>query len=506
MPLKSQDRIIGVLNVESPKLEAFNSQEQRLIETLADVASVALSRAEYFNLLLESQERFEHLATSSPDIIYRLRLHPEVRLDYISPAAAKITGYRSEDFYSDPELWFKIVHPEDQPKIKALFENNESFNRPVEIRWIRKDGQVIWGEHINIPLYDDSGNIIAFDGIARDITERKHTEEKIQRTHNILLSLLDNVDDVIYVADMDTYEILFANSYTKKLFGRELVGGLCYKEFQNLDSPCSFCTNDRIKALNYVPYYWEYTNPITKRDYYIVDRVIRWPDGRDVRFEIARDVTELKIRERQLRQYAEKIESLLNQVVIAFSSAMEFRDPYTAGHQRRVAELSWAIAQELGLSEEQLQGLRVAALLHDIGKSLFVPTEILSKPGRLTEWEMALVKVHPQAGYEVLKKVDFPWPVAEIVLQHHERLDGSGYPQGLKGEEILFEARIIAVADVVEAMSSHRPYRPALGVDKALEEIESQKGRLYDPQVVEACWRVFSRGFTFPSILKPESK
>jgi putative nucleotidyltransferase with HDIG domain len=182
---------------------------------------------------------------------------------------------------------------------------------------------------------------------------------------------------------------------------------------------------------------------------------------------------------------------------MAFSSAMELRDPYTAGHQRRVTELALAIAQEMGLSGEQLKGLQVASLLHDIGKGLVVPAEILSKPGQLTVWEMALIKIHPQAGYEVLKKVDFPWPVAEIVHQHHERLDGSGYPQGLKDKDILLEAKIIAVADVVEAMSSHRPYRPSLGTEKALEEIEAQKGVLYDPQVVEACLRVFARGFSF---------
>lgn len=408
-------------------------------------------------------------------------------------------GFKPEDFYADPELWLKIIHPEDRSLAKAALEDQEFFNRPVEIRWLREDGQIIWAEHINIPLYDDLGQIIAFDGIARDITERKQTEQKIQKAYKILLSLLDNVDDVIYVADMDTYEILFANSYTKKLFGKELVGGRCYQEFQNLDSPCPFCTNDRIKALNYAPYYWEYHHPITKRDYQIVDRVIRWPDGREVRFEIARDITELKLREKQIKQYAQKIENLLNQLVKAFSSAMELRDPYTAGHQRRVAELSCAIAQEMGFSEDRLQGLRVAALLHDIGKGLFVPTEILSKPGRLTMWEMALIKVHPQAGYEVLKTVDFPWPVAEVVLQHHERLNGSGYPQGLKGEEILLEAKIIAVADVVEAMSSHRPYRPALGIERALEEVANHKGDLFDSDVVEACLRVFARGFVFPA-------
>ncbi|MCX7975165.1 MAG: PAS domain S-box protein [Candidatus Aminicenantes bacterium] len=500
VPLKIEERVIGVLNVESPSLYAFGSKEQKLIETLADVASVALGRAEYFELFRQSQERFHHLAQSSPDVIYRYRLLPKHGLEYVSSAISKITGYNAEEFYSEPRHWFKIVHPEDRPLLKKILKNPKISPRPFEIRWLNRAGSVIWMEHIIVPLYDDLGNIIAVDGIARDITERKQTEAKIQNAYEILLSLLDNVEEIIYVADMNSYEILFANQFTKRLYGKELVGGLCYKELENFDSPCPFCTNDQIKALNYAPYSWEYHDPISKKDYFVVDRVIRWPDGRDVRFEIARDITELKLREKQVKQYAEKIENLLNQVVTAFSSAMELRDPYTAGHQRRVAELSLAIAKEMGFTEEKLQGLWVAALLHDIGKGLFVPTEILSKPGSLSSWEMALVKVHPQAGSEILQKIDFPWPVAEIVYQHHERLNGSGYPRGLKGQDILLEAKIIAVADVVEAISSHRPYRPALGIEKALEEIVAQKGRLYDPEIVEACQRIFSRGFTFSKL------
>lgn len=190
----------------------------------------------------------------------------------------------------------------------------------------------------------------------------------------------------------------------------------------------------------------------------------------------------------------------MNQAVDLLSSATELRDPYTAGHQRRVADLACAIAQELGFSEDRVQGLRVAALVHDFGKSLAVPGEILSKPGRLTKEEMNLIRAHPEVGYEILRKIEFPWPVAETVRQHHERLDGSGYPQGLRGEGILLEARILAVADVVEAMASHRPYREALGLEKALAEIETGKGRLYDPRVVDGCLRLFrDRGFSWPA-------
>jgi len=182
-------------------------------------------------------------------------------------------------------------------------------------------------------------------------------------------------------------------------------------------------------------------------------------------------------------------ENLLD-FVTAIAATIEARDPYTAGHQRRVANLATAIARELQLPAEQIEGLKLAGVVHDIGK-IRVPAEILCKPGRLDELEFNLIKRHSLTGYEILKSIKFPWPLAEIVLQHHERLDGRGYPQGLKGEEILLEARILAVADVVESMVSHRPYRAGLGVDTALAEISRNKDVLYDARVVNACLTLF---------------
>lgn len=207
--------------------------------------------------------------------------------------------------------------------------------------------------------------------------------------------------------------------------------------------------------------------------------------------------TERERAEEELQQGLEKVRRTLEGTVQALAATTERRDPYTAGHQQRVTRLACAIAQEMGLPEEEIEGIRVTGTLHDIGK-ISVPAEILNKPGRLTEMEMTLIKTHPQVGHEILKTVEFPWPVAQIVLQHHERMDGSEYPSGLSGEEILPEARILAVADVVEAMSSHRPYRPALGKDKALEEISRNRGVLYDSNVVDACLKVFTeKGFKF---------
>jgi putative nucleotidyltransferase with HDIG domain len=169
------------------------------------------------------------------------------------------------------------------------------------------------------------------------------------------------------------------------------------------------------------------------------------------------------------------------------------RDPYTAGHQERVTQLACAIGQELGLSEDRLEGLRVAGILHDVGK-VSVPAEILSKPTILTPTEFGLVKIHPESGYEILRAIHFPWPVADIVLQHHERMDGSGYPKGLRGDAILLEARILGVADVVEAIVSHRPYRPARPMAAAVEDVVRAAGTLYDKEVVTACKRLFERG------------
>ncbi len=198
---------------------------------------------------------------------------------------------------------------------------------------------------------------------------------------------------------------------------------------------------------------------------------------------------------RQLFEANTQLERTLEQSIETLSATTEMRDPYTAGHQRRVARLACAIAEEMGLRCGQVKGIRLAGLVHDIGK-ISVPAEILSKPSRLSGIEMSLVRTHSQSGHDTLKAVEFPWPIAEIVLRHHERMDGSGYPHGLSREETLLEARIIAVADVTEAMSSHRPYRPALGLEKAMEEIRENRGILYDPEVVGACVKLFQeRGY-----------
>ena len=212
--------------------------------------------------------------------------------------------------------------------------------------------------------------------------------------------------------------------------------------------------------------------------------------NRTLEIKVEQKTSELLAKTQELKSSYEKARIILDGTVKTMSKIVETRDPYTSGHEIIVAKISCKIAEKMGLSSEQIEAINIAATLHDIGK-ISVPAEILTKPGRLTDLEMEIIKTHCRVAYDILKTIRFPYPVADIILQHHERIDGSGYPQGLKGDLILLEARIIAVADVIEAMGSHRPYRPALGVDNAMEEIVRHKGKLYDSDVVDTCVAIY---------------
>ncbi|MBI9076670.1 MAG: response regulator [Desulfatibacillum sp.] len=210
------------------------------------------------------------------------------------------------------------------------------------------------------------------------------------------------------------------------------------------------------------------------------------------------EILEHKATTGKLRSNVKMLRKAMEGTITAMANTLDIRDPYTADHQRRVVQLAVAIAESMELSRGKMDGLRMAGVIHDIGK-IAIPLAILNKPGKITDTEFTLIKTHSEVGYDILKKVEFPWPIAEIVIQHHERLDGSGYPRGLAGDQILMEAKILAVADVVEAMFSHRPYRAALGMDKALAEIISKKGTAFDAAVVDACVKLIKhKGFKFP--------
>jgi response regulator RpfG family c-di-GMP phosphodiesterase len=217
------------------------------------------------------------------------------------------------------------------------------------------------------------------------------------------------------------------------------------------------------------------TNALHRRELEIISRTYR--------HELEKKVLE---RTTSLQEATDRLKKMLDGVIDTIAFTLEKRDPYTSGHQRRVAQLACGIAEKMKLPEEQIYGLQMACFIHDIGK-IYVPSEILSKPGKLSDVEFGMIKTHATVSYEILKRIDFPWPIAEIAYQHHERVNGSGYPRGLSGNSILLEAKILGVADVVEAMASHRPYRPALGLEKAMEEISRNMGVLYETDVAQAC-------------------
>jgi len=210
---------------------------------------------------------------------------------------------------------------------------------------------------------------------------------------------------------------------------------------------------------------------------------------------VVRDITQQVEYDRRIQESMDTLTRAMYGTIEAITKTVETKDPYTAGHQKKVADIAKEIAKDMGLSRDVIESVNLAGQIHDLGK-IAIPSEILNKPGRINEIEFALIKTHPEMGYEIVKNIDFPWPIADIVFQHHEKIDGSGYPRGLKGDKILIQARIISVADVLEAMASHRPYRAALGVDAAFEELKSHAGTHFDPDVVNSCLRIFKdKGF-----------
>ncbi|UWG98111.1 HD domain-containing protein [Dehalobacter sp. DCM] len=314
-----------------------------------------------------------------------------------------------------------------------------------------------------------------------------------------LQSLIDSLPFYVIIVNED-HEIVLANKAVEQKLNvelRDIIGKYCPKVIHGSDGPVHFCPLEASAAHN-KPIEFEYFEPsmtswISSAIYPIEGMVAK---NKRLFFHMVQDIDQRKRTEAELLQTVKRLDKVIHSTVKAITKTVEKRDPYTSGHQQRVSRLGEEIAKLMGLSDEQVAGIVVAGLVHDIGK-IAVPLEILSKPGKINVYEYHLIKDHSETGYDILKEIEFPWPVAEIVLQHHERMDGSGYPRGLKGNEIIQEARVLSVADVVEAMSSHRPYRQAFGMEFALNEIKKNKGIMYDPDAVEACLEVIQKGFYF---------
>lgn len=453
--------------------------------------------------LKQSRLLLDSVVENIPAMVF-LKNAEDLRFELVNRAGEQLLGYRRADLLGKNDY---DLFPQGQAefftgKDRAVLESHHLLEIPEEpVK--AADGSEKWLQTFKTGLYDEAGHPTHLLGISLDITARKRAEDELRESEKRLaeaqrmahlghwqLDLKSNAlkwsDEVYQIFEMDPQQ--FPATYAAFLEGIH--------------------PDDRA-AVNKA-----YTDSLQDREPYQIEHRLLMKDGRvkhvlekcETTFAedgtplrsigTVQDVTASKFAERVLREQQQVLTQTLEGTIHTVSVAVELRDPYTAGHQRRVAELACAIARVIGLDEERIHGVRLGAMIHDIGK-IGIPAEILSKPARLSSVEMQIVREHAVMGFNILKDVKFPWSVAEIAHQHHERMDGSGYPQGLKGEAICLEARIVAVADVVESMASHRPYRPALGMPAALDEIVRNRGTHYDAQIVDACNLVISQGFQF---------
>ena len=422
-------------------------------------------------------------------------LDPAVEFSYMNDRFWK-TYKTSREELSGPDAFWSAVYkdPEFREKIRERVLKDCESGDPGKMQWddvpVTREGETFFVSARNTPVPGSSLMVSA----VWDVTEYKKTEDQLRRASERLQAIYDHSPLLISEFDLEG-RYLLVNRAISELFGlspRELEGRtfseLLPEEVSEIfmrrtrhvwDSQKPLATEDTVDIGGVKRHFLTMLFPLYEKDGHI-----------NSIGSIAHDITDRKEADDSLRDALGRLRRVTGSVIQVIVMAVESRDPYTAGHQRRVGDLARAIATEMGLTDHDVEGIRIAGVIHDLGK-ISVPSEILSKPRILNDTEFAIVKEHPQKGYDILKDVDFDWPVAEMVLQHHERLDGSGYPRGLKDGEILLQARILAVADVVEAMASHRPYRPTLGLEAALDEITLNKGKLYDPEAVDACLRLF---------------
>jgi len=473
------------VSVYSPEREYFVAVFEDITEHKR--ASLALQR---------ENQRYKALMQTSRDGIHIL--DREGRLVEANPEFLRMLGYAPEE-----ATGLQVSDWDAQWEREQLLEKIGRLMRDggtIETRHRRKDGALIDVE-ISVTALEIEGKTYLYNA-ARDITARKLAERELLESANRFRGLVEQSIAGIYIIQDGRFA--YVNPRLAAILGYDAPA-----ELIGTDALSTVAEKDRALVAENIrqrsagagrSMSYQFTG--LRRDGSTVEVGVHGAGaahaGRPAIIGLMQDISEKRRAEEQIRHYVAQLETAFMSTVGVVTTLSEMRDPYTAGHERRVAEIGVAIGAELGFDARRLDGLRAAGYLHDVGK-ITVPAEILSKPGKLSAIEFSLIQGHAQAAYDVLKDVDFPWPVAQIALQHHERMDGSGYPRGLKGEAILLEARITAVADVVEALSSHRPYRPAFGIDMALAEIECGRGSRYDAAVADACLRLFrERGFRLP--------
>jgi PAS domain S-box-containing protein len=463
---------------------ALDNFEREAARRLADAA------------LAQSEARFRGIIETAHDAFILVGAHGEL-LD-TNNAASELSGFSREQLLAMTLRDLEAAESDEEiarTTAKVIATGHARFERT----WRHKDGRLLNIEISSTYVGKERGGY--FYSFVHNITERKQAERALREGAERFRAMLEqNISAMVIVEDgVLTYanrragEILGYSA--EELIGRAMLDLVVAPERENIAAAMRQLLSGERKTV-------EWNFGALRKDGSVADigahAILAMLQGKKAILGIAQDIGEHKKAQAEIDRYVGRLEHAMQSTLEAVSLMVELRDPYPAGHERRVGELAAAIGAEMGLPDDTVKGLRLAGYVHDIGK-ISVPAEILSKPARLTPIEFELIKGHCRSGYDVLKDVDFPWPVAQVILQHHERLDGSGYPGKLKGSEIILEARIMAVADVVEAMSSHRPYRPGMGLDAALEEVESNSGRIYDAQAVAACLSLFrDKGYALP--------
>jgi PAS domain S-box-containing protein/putative nucleotidyltransferase with HDIG domain len=441
---------------------------------LHSAIQIALYRHGMEQKYKESEESYLSLISNIPEVSWIVDNRGKTA--FISPNVKKVLGYTSGEIFRDTTgLLLKKIHPEDAVGFTnaylALFRDKVPLDFTCRVE--KKDGELVWVHIQGTPLtgHDeaDSNGALLFRH-----TGLKKTDPGIGKHNGRVRKAYPRAHDSL---DRDRGWLGGLKTLTREIGASRLGNSSFWTRPSFFQSRASSRKSMDAAAPNATP-----SSPSAS--------LKNSSSSNLCALFLLRDITESRLSEERLIDTLAKLRTLLGKVIQTMALTIEKRDPYTAGHQRRVADLARYIAKEMGLLDAQIDGIRMAGLIHDLGK-IAVPAELLSKPYHLNEIEFQMIKTHPAVGYDILKSIDFPLPIDQIVYQHHERINGSGYPQGLSGNEILLESKILAVADVVEAIASHRPYRPALGIHTALREISQNRGVLYDSETVNACLRVF---------------
>jgi len=482
------------------RANAIKNEGDRIIGLLGIHTDIT-ERKKAEMLIQKSEERYRLLADHMKDQVWLMDMN--MNITYISPSVEKALGYTFEEIRKLPID--KLLTPESFQKATDFITNRmpKAFKlasrdfqyKTLELAFVTKSGEILWGECSFNFIRDENNKPVSILGEARNVTERKIAEEKLCQSEEKYRTILEDMQEGYFETDLAGNFTFFNDTVCRSMgYTREELEGMNNRQYTDEEE-----LKKVYEAFNQV---YQTGEPCRNLEWKINKKdgstlfvegfisLLKDASGKPFGFRgVTRDITERKIAEEKLQETLENLKRAVETTIQVLVSALEARDPYTAGHQSRTANLACAIAAEMGLSQEQIEGIKMAGIIHDIGK-LSIPAEILSKPSKLTKLEYSLIKIHPQSGHEMLKNVASPWPLAKIVQQHHERMDGSGYPHNLKEDEILIEARILAVADVVEAMASHRPYRASLGIEAAIEELQKNKGILYDEVVVDACLKL----------------